>query len=265
MAVFSMEEEMGLSTARYLWDYQCRSGGGGFVLPLSGGVDSSSTAMLVYYMAHKVCELLHPRVLTDDPRLYELMHTRINRTILKNYPQHRATYHASSGTWYGPTDPLTAQMLMYILLHTVNMPTKNNSHGIMDLATNLAQSLGSYQPIGDAFINLKNIVGKVGLGYESIAQPATIAHERMEIPRYRSSDGDYMETIAIQNIQARLRMVTAYYLAQILPLHRYNQNQACATPPHLLDNLHFEHFDKSVNHRCRLKHLSKCSKSAVGN
>jgi len=36
--------------------------------------------------------------------------------------------------------------------------------------------------------------------------------------------------------------------------------QACATRPRLLDNLHFEHFDKSVNHKCRLKYLSKCSK-----
>ncbi len=26
------------------------------------------------------------------------------------------------------------------------------------------------------------------------------------------------------------------------------------------DNLHFEHFDKSVNHKSRLEYLSKCSK-----
>jgi len=33
-----------------------------------------------------------------------------------------------------------------------------------------------------------------------------------------------------------------------------------ATSPQFLDNLHLEHFDKSVNHESRLTLLSKCSK-----
>jgi hypothetical protein len=36
--------------------------------------------------------------------------------------------------------------------------------------------------------------------------------------------------------------------------------QPSATSPLFLDNLHFEHFDKSVNHESTLKYLSKCSK-----
>jgi len=36
--------------------------------------------------------------------------------------------------------------------------------------------------------------------------------------------------------------------------------QPSATSPLLLDNLHFEHLDKSVNHKSTLKYLSKCSK-----
>jgi NAD+ synthase (glutamine-hydrolysing) len=49
------QEELATGTSRYLWDYLTRSGAGGFFLPLSGGVDSSSTAMIVYYM----CDIVH--------------------------------------------------------------------------------------------------------------------------------------------------------------------------------------------------------------
>jgi len=37
-------------------------------------------------------------------------------------------------------------------------------------------------------------------------------------------------------------------------------SQPSATSPLFFDNLHFEHFDKSVNHESRLTLLSKCSK-----
>lgn len=39
-------------TACWMWDYLRRSGQGGFFLPLSGGADSSSTAVLVFSMCH---------------------------------------------------------------------------------------------------------------------------------------------------------------------------------------------------------------------
>jgi hypothetical protein len=39
-----------------------------------------------------------------------------------------------------------------------------------------------------------------------------------------------------------------------------NFHQPSATSPLFFDNLHFEHFDKSVNHESRLTLLSKCSK-----
>ena len=50
----SPEEEILLGPACWLWDYLRRSGQGGFLLPLSGGLDSSSTATLVYSMCNLV-------------------------------------------------------------------------------------------------------------------------------------------------------------------------------------------------------------------
>jgi len=39
-----------------MWDYLRRSGQGGYFLPLSGGIDSSSSACIVASMCHLVCE-----------------------------------------------------------------------------------------------------------------------------------------------------------------------------------------------------------------
>ena len=48
-----------LGPACWLWDYLRRSGQGGYFLPLSGGIDSSSTACIVGSM----CDLVHKAVL----------------------------------------------------------------------------------------------------------------------------------------------------------------------------------------------------------
>ena len=45
--------------ACWLWDYLRRSGMAGFFLPLSGGIDSSSTACLVGSMCDLVMDKCH--------------------------------------------------------------------------------------------------------------------------------------------------------------------------------------------------------------
>ena len=50
----SLEEEIAVGPACWLWDYLRRSGQSGFFLPLSGGVDSSSVACIVYSMCSLV-------------------------------------------------------------------------------------------------------------------------------------------------------------------------------------------------------------------
>lgn len=53
---YTPEEEIALGPACWLWDYLRRSGQGGFFLPLSGGVDSASTACIVYSMCRLVVQ-----------------------------------------------------------------------------------------------------------------------------------------------------------------------------------------------------------------
>ncbi|XP_019735406.1 glutamine-dependent NAD(+) synthetase isoform X3 [Hippocampus comes] len=66
------EEEISLGPACWLWDYLRRSGQAGFLLPLSGGVDSSSVACIVYSMCVQVCKAIENgdnQVLQDVRRL----------------------------------------------------------------------------------------------------------------------------------------------------------------------------------------------------
>jgi NAD+ synthase (glutamine-hydrolysing) len=50
------EEEIALGPAAWLWDYLRRCGAAGFLLPLSGGADSSATAAIVGSM----CQVTKP-------------------------------------------------------------------------------------------------------------------------------------------------------------------------------------------------------------
>ena len=59
------EEEIAYGPAAWLWDYLRRSGACGFLLPLSGGADSSSTAAIVGVM----CNMVMDAVQSGDERV----------------------------------------------------------------------------------------------------------------------------------------------------------------------------------------------------
>lgn len=52
------EEEISKGPAGWLWDYLRKSGAPGYFLPLSGGLDSCSTALLVYSMCRMVFQAM---------------------------------------------------------------------------------------------------------------------------------------------------------------------------------------------------------------
>ena len=66
------QEEISLGPACWLRDYLRRSQQSGFFLPLSGGLDSASTAIIVYSMARMVHSAAHEgnkQVLSDMHRI----------------------------------------------------------------------------------------------------------------------------------------------------------------------------------------------------
>jgi NAD+ synthase (glutamine-hydrolysing) len=169
------EEEIALGPACWLWDFLRRSNAAGYLVPLSGGIDSCSTAIIVFSMCRLIVQAIecgNKQVINDVRRIagpYEL------------------------GNWI----PKTPQELMKHLLHTVYMGmATQSSKDTRSRAAELAKHIGAYHidvNIDDVFNAQKNLLTKA-TGFEA---------------KFRVHGGDIQSNLALQNVQARSRMVTA--------------------------------------------------------
>lgn len=183
--IHRVEEEIALGPACWLWDYLRRSGARGFLLPLSGGADSSAVATIVYSMARKVAEEVR-----DDPKG---MVAKDLARILR---------------WEDVPLPCTAQEITGELLNTVYLATEHSSNETKDRASRLANQIGA-----------KHLVSWIDKAVQAVLAIAEMACGGQK-PRFRSQGGSGTENAALQNVQARLRMVVAFLLAQLLPWAR---------------------------------------------
>ncbi|OAD53069.1 putative glutamine-dependent NAD(+) synthetase [Eufriesea mexicana] len=172
------DEEISMAPACWLWDYLRRSYQGGFFLPLSGGVDSASSACVVYSM----CDMIVDSINKGD--------TQVLSDIRK----------IVGDCEYVPTDP---KQLCATLLITCYMGTENSSAETKARAAELASQIGSYH---------HSIVIDV-----AVSAILTIFQQVTRLtPRFKVQGGSPRENLALQNIQARLRMVIAYLFAQLM-------------------------------------------------
>jgi len=181
--VHEPEEEIALGPACYLWDYLRRSGAAGYFLPLSGGADSSSTAAIVGVM----CKQVVAAVAAGDAQ------------VLKD--ARRITRQPAE--WV----PANAQELCHFILHTSFMGTANSSAETRDRSAKLAAQLGAYH----APAVIDPMISALLQVFKAITQRE---------PRFEKNGGTLAEDLAMQNIQARSRMVLSYMLAQLLPWTR---------------------------------------------
>ncbi|EFJ27546.1 hypothetical protein SELMODRAFT_95570 [Selaginella moellendorffii] len=177
---FLPEQEIALGPACWLWDYLRRSGASGYLLPLSGGADSSAVAAIVGSMCQLVIKAIHEndkRVLTDARRI---------------------------GNYKPGEEPADSQEFASRIFYTVYMASQNSSTDTQSRAQQLAREIGSnhwnlkIDIVVNALISL--FCGLTG-----------------RIPRYKVDSGTPVENLALQNLQARVRMVISYMLASLLP------------------------------------------------
>ncbi|XP_064226334.1 glutamine-dependent NAD(+) synthetase isoform X2 [Aotus nancymaae] len=173
----SPEEEISLGPACWLWDFLRRSQQAGFLLPLSGGVDSAATACLVYSMCCQVCEAVRSG----------------NQEVLADV---RTIVNQSS---YTPQDP---RDLCGRILTTCYMASENSSQETCSRARELAQQIGSHHISLSIDPAVKAVVGIFSL-------------MTGKSPLFAAHGGSSRETLALQNVQARIRMVLAYLFAQL--------------------------------------------------
>jgi len=176
------EEEIAYGPACWLWDYLRRSGASGFFLPLSGGADSASVAALVGSM----CQLVVKEVEAG------------NEQVLRDV---RRVVGEAEESSYSPADP---RELANRILHSCYMATENSSAQTRERASRVAEQIGAYH----LNVNIDGVVSAMVTTFVSLAG---------KTPQFKLHGGADAENVALQNIQARLRMVLAYMLAQLLP------------------------------------------------
>ncbi|KXN86615.1 Glutamine-dependent NAD(+) synthetase, partial [Leucoagaricus sp. SymC.cos] len=176
------EEEIALGPACWLWDYLRRSRTQGYFIPLSGGIDSCATAVIV----HSMCRLVAEAAKRGD------------RQVIADA---RRMTGEGEGTTYIPSDP---REFANRIFYTCYMGTENSSVETRQRAKDLAEAIGSYH----VDLNMDTVVTTVRNLF------AVVTGHR---PQFRVQGGSNAENLALQNIQARLRMVLAYLFAQLLP------------------------------------------------
>ncbi|KAJ7890630.1 hypothetical protein B0H14DRAFT_2690144 [Mycena olivaceomarginata] len=171
------EEEIALGPACWLWDYLRRSRTQGYFVPLSGGIDSCATAVIVYSMSRLVAEAARRgdmQVIADARRI-------------SGEPE---------DSTYIPSDP---REFTNRIFHTCYMGTENSSAETRQRAKQLSEAIGSYH----VDLNMDSIVTAVRHLFGLVTGVR---------PQFRAHGGTAAENLALQNIQARLRMVLGVHV-----------------------------------------------------
>ncbi|CAL5356336.1 unnamed protein product [Camellia sinensis] len=176
----SPEEEIAFGPGCWLWDYLRRSGASGFLLPLSGGADSSSVAAIVGCM----CQLVVKEIANGDEQV-KADAIRIG--------------HYTDGQF--PTD---SKEFAKRIFYTVFMGSENSSEATRTRAKVLADEIGSRH----LDVNIDGVVSALLSLFQTLTGKQ---------PRYKVDGGSNIENLGLQNIQARIRMVLAFMLASLMP------------------------------------------------
>lgn len=181
-------EEIALGPGCYLWDYLRRSRAAGYFIPLSGGIDSCATSVIVFSMCRLVVQAIK-----DD-----------NQQVIDDCQ--RIT--AQDRDWVLSAN---AEDICNKILHTAFLGMeKQSSPDTRARAKELAGRMGSHHTSCDI-----DLVFNALTTFFTIVMNWTL--------KFKVHGGDNTQNLALQNIQARLRMVISYLFAQTLPTTRKRQ------------------------------------------
>ena len=180
---YKYEEEMCYAPASWLWDYLRRSGASGFFLPLSGGADSACVAVMVSLLTRMI---------------YNAIVNEKNEFVLKEL---RRIIKDDKSEFY----PKSAEEICNLIFVTAYMGTKYSSSTTRKNSSDLGKEIGSHH----LNIDIDKII-------DSIKETFVDSLGKEFEPKFLSQGGSYVEDIALQNIQARVRMIVSYLLASLV-------------------------------------------------
>ena len=285
------EEEIAYGPAAWMWDYLRRCGACGFLLPLSGGADSSSTAAIVGVMCGMVVDAVNEgdaRVRDDALRcarsatLWRFCVCLLKQMVLRLSSQTPNVAEASAwalavsigeahccaclvvacriGGYAEGEEVTDAQDLAKRVFTSVFMGTANSSVDTRARSKQLAAEIGcthvdanidgAVAAMEALFSTITGALASIPFDNVRVSRPdlvpsccevidkhrshasraclrflcgtlceahCSIVRPAGRAPRFASAGGSRAENVALQNIQARLRMVVAFLLAQLLP------------------------------------------------
>jgi len=187
-------EEIALGPSGWLWDYLRRCGMRGYFLPLSGGADSSTTATLVAIMCQRVVhEIQHGSERSKARTLADV------RNITK-----RPDY-----------TPTQWRDLCGKVFFSCYMGSRYSGDETRERAARLAEEIGGVH----TSILIDGVTDAVQQTFRDVKLhcdgSGRVQRDAMRLDP--KMDGTPTENLALQNIQARSRMVMAYYMAKLLP------------------------------------------------
>jgi len=185
-------EEIAFGPSGWLWDYLRRCGARGFFLPLSGGADSSSTATLVAIMCQRVV-----KELKDGS-------ARSRRQTLEDVQR------ITKRPGYVPAD---WRELCGKIFVTCYMASQFSGDETRERALLLAEQIGALH----TSIFIDSLTDAVKQTFRDVEVHAGFVDKDAVRREPQIAGGTLTENLALQNIQARSRMVMAYFLAQLMP------------------------------------------------
>lgn len=191
----SHAEEIGLAPALWLWGYLKTSGANGFMLPLSGGADSAATAAIVRIM----CDNIYKCVQEGDANILNDLRRIVNDTTFT---------------------PESANDIANRIFYTCYMGTVNSSNETRFRASQLASEIGAYH----SQILIDVAIRAILWVFQSyVATGDMRGRGPVFFNKEKPTESSMIEDLALQNLQARLRMVFAYFLAQLLLQWRWKK------------------------------------------
>lgn len=184
-------EEIAFGPSAWLWDYLRRSGTRGYFLPLSGGADSSSTGTLVAIMCQRVVDELQSGSERSKRKTLEDVRKITRRPD------------------YTPAD---AKDLCGKIFVTCYMASQYSGDETRGRAKQLAEDIGAIHTsifIDDICSAIKTTFKNVEIHTDKVDKKRMKTEPKIENPG--------MENLALQNIQARSRMVMSYFMSQLMP------------------------------------------------
>ncbi|KAL0326691.1 UNVERIFIED_CONTAM: Glutamine-dependent NAD(+) synthetase [Sesamum angustifolium] len=179
------EEEIAMGTACWLWNHLRRSGASGFLLPLFGVVDSSSVAAIVGCMS----QLVVKEIANGDEQV------KADAIRIGNYIDGQV-----------PTDSKEfAKRIFYTVF--MGSGTGFSCYSSADSRRRsrvLSEEVGSWH----LDVSIDGVISSLLYLFQ------TLTGKRLH---NKENGGTNVENTALQNIQARTRMVIAFMLASLLP------------------------------------------------